>query len=71
MAFYSLWKWFSPWSKRFSKIEYTSMIYWYKEYVLKTTEQREQERMEKKRKARNVMAQLGVTTDLCSRLGGV
>ena len=52
MAFYSLWKWFSPWSKR----EYADMIYWYKEYVLKTPEQREQERIEKKKKARTAMA---------------
>lgn len=66
MAFYSLWKWFSPWSER----EYTDMIYWYKEYVLKTHEQREQERVENKRKARTAMAQLGVMTALCSGLGG-
>ena len=46
------------------------MIYWYKEYVLKTTEQREQEKIEKKRKARTAMAQLGVMTALCSGLGG-
>ena len=52
MAFYSLWEWFSPWSKR----GYIDMIYWYKEYVLKTPEQREQERIEKKRKARTAMA---------------
>ena len=65
-AFYSLWKWFSPWSRR----EYTNMIYWYKEYVLKTPEQREQERIEKKRKARTAMAQLGVMTALCGGLGG-
>ena len=66
MAFYSLWKWFSPWNKR----EYTDMIYWYKEYVLKTPEQREQERIEKKRKVRTTMAQLGVMAALCGGLGG-
>ena len=66
MAFYSLWKWFSPWGKR----EYTDMIYWYKEYVLKTPEQREQERIEKKKKAGTAMAQLGVMTALCSGLRG-
>ena len=46
------------------------MIYWYKEYVLKTPEQREQERIEKKRKARTAMAQLGVMTALCDGLRG-
>ena len=46
------------------------MIYWYKEYVLKTPEQREQERIEKTRKARTTMAQLSVMTALCSGLGG-
>lgn len=66
MAFYSLWKWFSPWSKR----EYTDMIYWYKEYVLKTTEQREQERRESKRKARTDLAQLVIMNTMCSNLGG-
>ena len=66
MAFYSLWKWFSPWSNR----EYTDMIYWYKEYVLKTPKQREQERIENKRKARTAMAQLGVMAALYGGLGG-
>ena len=46
------------------------MIYWYKEYVLKTPEQREQERIEKKIKVRTTMAQLGVMTALCGGLGG-
>ena len=46
------------------------MIYWYKEYVLKTPEQREQERTEKKKKAQTAMAQLGVMTALCSGLRG-
>ena len=36
MAFYSLWKWFSPWSKR----NYPNMIYWFKRYVLMTPEER-------------------------------
>ena len=65
-AFYSLWKWFFPWSKR----EYPNMIDWYKEYFLKTSERREQERIEKKRKARTAMAQLGVIAALCRGLGG-
>ena len=46
------------------------MIYWYKEYVLKTSEQREQERIEKKKKARTAIAQLGVMAALCGGLEG-
>ena len=66
MGFYALWKWFSPWSKRY----YPNMIYWYKEYVLKTPEQREQERRESKRKARIALAQLVTMNTMCSNLGG-
>lgn len=66
MAFYSLYKWFSPWSKR----EYTDMIYWYKEYVLKTSEQREQEKKDRQRKTRTVLAQLGIVDAVCRGLGG-
>ena len=46
------------------------MIYWYKEYVLKTPEQREQERRESKRKARTALAQLAIMNTMCSNLGG-
>lgn len=49
MAFYKLQQFF--W---FRKNKIPNMIYWYKEYVLKTPEQREMER----RKARTVLAQL-------------
>lgn len=66
MGFYTLWKWFSPWSKK----NYTDMIYWYKEYVLKTREQREQERRESKRKARTALAQLAIVDTMCRELGG-
>ena len=66
MGFYALWKWFSPWSKR----DYPNMIYWYKEYVLKTPEQREQERRENKRKARTALAQLAIMNTMCGNLGG-
>ena len=66
MGFYALWKWFSPWSK----MDYPNMIYWYKEYGLKTPEQREQERRENKRKARTALAQLAIMNTMCSNLGG-
>ena len=66
MGFYALWKWFSPWSKR----DCSNMIYLYKEYVLKTPEQQEQERRESKRKARTALAQLAIMNTICSNLGG-
>lgn len=66
MAFYSLYKWFSPWSKR----EYTDMIYLYKEYVLKTPEQREREKKDRQRKARTALVQLGIVDAACRGLGG-
>jgi hypothetical protein len=66
MGFYALWKWFSPWSKR----DYTDMIYWYSEYVLKTPEQREQERRKSKRRVATTMAQLGIMNMMCKELGG-
>ena len=66
MGFYALWKWFSPWSKR----DYPNMIYWYKEYVLKTPEQREQERRENKKRARTALVQLALVDTMCRGLGG-
>lgn len=65
MAFYALYKWFSPWNKR----EYRNMVFWYNEYVLKSPEQREQENIESKRKLNTVLAQLGIMSVICSNLG--
>ena len=61
MAYYSLWKWFAPWSKR----NYPNMIYWYSEYVLKTPEQREKEKMERRKRANTLMAQMGIIRTMC------
>lgn len=47
MGFFALWRWFRPWSKR----EYPNMIYWYREYFLKTPEQREYERRKRYKEA--------------------
>ena len=46
------------------------MIYWYKEYVLKTPEQREQEKRDRQRKARTALALLGIVDAVCRGLGG-
>lgn len=39
MAYRSLKRWFAPWSK----VGYLDAVFWYKEFYLKTPEQREQE----------------------------
>ena len=64
MAWYSLWKWFSPWSKR----DYPNMIYWYSEYVLKTPQQRERERTERKKCANTVLAQICIMNTICNEI---
>lgn len=58
MAFYSLWNWFSPWSKR----NYPNMIYWYKEYVLKTPEQRRKEKALRQKRARELFIMYNLIT---------
>lgn len=54
MAFYALWKWFRPWSKT----NYPHMCYWYSEYVLKTPEQREKEKQERRKECVLALAAL-------------
>lgn len=62
MAFYKLQQFF--W---FRKNKMPDMIYWYKEYVLKTPEQREMER----RKARIVLSRLvAMNTILADKMEG-
>lgn len=39
MAYRSLKRWFAPWSK----VGYFDAVFWYKEFYLKTPEQRDQE----------------------------
>lgn len=64
MAWYSLWKWFSPWCKR----DYPNMIYWYSEYVLKTPQQRERERIERKKRINTVLAQFCIMKTICNEI---
>ena len=60
MGFYSLRRWFSTWSRRYK----ADMIYWYKEYVLKTPEQREEEI----REAHTALAKFCVAGAMCRGL---
>lgn len=56
MAYFSLYKWFSSYRKK----PFENWIYYYSEYVLKTPEQREQERVERKRRVSTTLAQMGI-----------
>ena len=60
MAFAALYKWFS----QFRKSYFEDWIYWYKEFVLKTPEQREAERCEKKRRVYTTMAEMAIISAL-------
>lgn len=62
MAFYALWKWFSPWSKK----KYPNMIYWYKEYVLKSPEQRALEQAQRQEEIEVLKKKLLLMNDLFS-----
>lgn len=60
MAFYALWKWFRPWSKR----RYPDMIQYYNN-LMKTPEQKAAEDKE----ARTVLAELATVHGLIGALG--
>lgn len=46
------------------------MIYWYKEYVLKTSEQRKKEKLLRQHRARQTLLMLGVINSLCDEISG-
>lgn len=64
MGWYALYKWFRPWCKK----PYYNMIYWYKEYVLKTPEQRAHEEKIKHKEAMTALAQLSIMHTMLSNL---
>lgn len=55
MAWFSLYKWFSGWSKKYRHVD---MIYYYSEYVLKTPEQRKREKEKRSKKAAEALKML-------------
>lgn len=67
MAWYSLWKWYAPWSQRELFME--DMIYWFKEYVLKSSEQREEEKRIKDMHSKQAIASLSMMGAMCSSFG--
>lgn len=64
MGWYAWYKWYSS----FSKKEIINRVYWYKEYVLKTPEQREEEAKIRKIKARTCMMYLGIVSSYIEQL---
>lgn len=63
MAWYALWKWFSPWRK----LPYTNWIKWYSN-SLKTPEQLEEERKENEAKHKAALKTLATMYGLMSTL---
>lgn len=64
MAWHSLYLWYAPWSKRELFME--DMIYWYREYVLKTDEQRKEEKRIRDIQGKQAVASLAVMGAMCS-----
>ena len=67
MAWYKYRKWRNSFNKRNPA---PNLIYWYKEYVLKSSEQRERERIEGEIRGRNALMNLLTISTICRQYGG-
>ena len=67
MAFWSLYKWFAPWSKR----GYPDMIYYFSEYVVKTPEQREKESIIREKRAEAAIKNLSAMYNIFNKNGEI
>ena len=56
MSWYRFRRWYMSWNKRNTPPD---LIYWYKEYVLKTPEQREAEKVERNKSYNKALFSLG------------
>lgn len=67
MAWYKYRKWRNSFNKGNPA---PNLIYWYKEYVLKSSEQRERERIEGEIRGRNALMNLLTISTICRQYGG-